>query len=255
MSFRLHAILAATTAAIMFSCASTPEDEPTLKGDLEIARQLIEAGEYRQAVSQLQTMRRKNPKNPTIETYVGQSFLGLADYKAAAAAFERSLAIESDDDVRLNYSFALTEQKLFAAARKQLDIIENKGQYPYMEKVHNNYGRTYLEEKKCDLAYPRFAKAILLSPTTVSARYNTGRCQMLDKKFSAAAKSFQGAVDECQGCIDPYLDLVKALYLSGQKATAKKKLDSIMMNKLDAATSERAKKLQQDLLKLESVGR
>lgn len=255
MNPRIFSAFLLAIVTLMPGCASTPEDEPTIKGDLEVARQLIESGEYRQAVSQLQSMRRKHPKNASIETYMGQSFLGLGDFKAAGNAFERSLAISSDDDVRLNFAFALTEQKLFAAARKQLDIIEKSGQYPYMEKVHNNYGRSYLEEKRCDLAYPRFAKAILLSPTTVSARYNMGRCQMLEKKYAAAAKSFQGAVDECQGCIEPYLELVRALHFSGQKATAKKKLDTIIMNKLDKETAEKAQKLQQELQKMESVGR
>jgi Tfp pilus assembly protein PilF len=252
---KLTKIFTTFAVAIICGCASSPPDEPTLKGDLEIGLQLIEGGEFRQAIGHFQDLRRKHPKNASIEAALGQAFLGLQDFQAASSAFERSLAIADNDDIRLNYSFALTEQKRFEEARRHLKIIEEKPNYPFREKVLVNMGRTYLEERRCDLAYPILAQALLLAPTSVSANYNVGKCQMSERKWELAAKSFQAAVDECQGCIDPYLELIRALYLNGQKAAAKKKLDSLFMNKLDSATDIRARKLQQEINRLEKRGR
>ncbi len=238
--------LTLSVAGIFLSCASTPND-PSLGGDLEVARQFNETGQYRKAVAALQDIRRKNQQNPTVEAYLGYAFMGLNDYSAASAAYEKSLALEpKNQDVRFNYAYALIIQKRYNDARKHLKKIEDDANYPYMEKVHANVGLSYLEEKHCNLAHQKFEEALRLDPTLTSAHYNNGKCYMIEKKYSQAITSFNQAVDSCQGCIDPYLDLTRAYFKNGQGKIAREKLNTILINKPDALTEARVKQILQE---------
>jgi Tfp pilus assembly protein PilF len=228
-------------------CASKPEADPGLAGELEIARQYNESGQYRRAVAALHELRRKQPQNATVEAYLGFAYMGLNNFKAASNSYERALQLEpKNDDVRMNFAYALIVQKRFMDARVQLKKIEEGGIYPYMEKVYVNDGLSYMEEKRCDLAHPRFDAAIKRDPVMTSAHFNKGRCYMTQQNYPKAVQSFLLAVDACQGCIDPYLELTKAYFKNGQPKIAREKLQAILMKGPDAATEARVKQILQE---------
>lgn len=227
-------------------CASQ-QSESTLAGDLEIARQYNEAGQFRKAVDALQALRRKHPKNPVVDAYLGYSYMGLNDFVAASRSYERAIELDpKNNDVRMNYAYSLIVQKRFADARKHLAIIEDDASYPYIEKVYVNQGLSYMEEKRCDLAYPKFEAAIKRDPVLTSAHYNNGRCYYSEKKYPQAISSFQLAYDACQGCIDPMLDMAKAYYKNGQGKLAQEKLNNILAKRPDPLTEARIKQILQE---------
>ncbi len=233
----------ALVLAVAAGCASTTQDAPPA-GELEIARQYNESGQYRKAVASLQELRRRHPKSATIEANLGYAYMGLNDFAAASLAYERALQYEpKNHNIRINYSYALIVQKRYEDARKSLHIIEDDGNFPYMEKVHVNMGLSYMEEKRCNLARAKFDAAILLDPILTSAHFNNGRCFMMEKKYPEAIKSFQLAIDACQGCIDPTLELTIAYFKNGQGKIARDRLNAILANKPDAETEARIKKI------------
>jgi Tfp pilus assembly protein PilF len=235
----------AIPAALMLAsgCASTTQDQPP-NGELEIARQFNETGQYRKAVATLQELRRRHPNSAIIEANLGFAYMGLNDFAAASLAYERALQHEpKNNNIRINYSYALIVQKRYADARKNLEIIESDGNFQYMEKVHVNMGLSYMEEKRCDLAHKKFDAAILLDPILTSAHFNNGRCFIMEKKYPDAIKSFQLAIDACQGCIDPTLELAVAYFKNGQGKIARDKLNAILANKPDPETEARVKKI------------
>jgi tetratricopeptide (TPR) repeat protein len=238
-------IKVAIPAALLLAsgCASTTQDSPP-SGELEIARQFNETGQYRKAVASLQELRRRHPKSAIIESNLGFAYMGLNDFAAASLAYERALQYEpKNHNIRINYSYALIVQKRYSDARKNLEVIEIDGNFPYMEKVLVNMGLSYMEEKRCDLAHAKFDAAILLDPILTSAHFNNGRCFIMERKYPEAIKSFQLAIDACQGCIDPTLELASAYFKSGQSKIAREKLNAILANKPDPETESRIKKL------------
>ena len=69
---------------------------------------------------------------------------------------------------------------------------------------------------------------------------------MTQQNYPKAVQSFLLAVDACQGCIDPYLELTKAYFKNGQPKIAREKLQAILMKGPDAATEARVKQILQE---------
>jgi Tfp pilus assembly protein PilF len=241
----IRTALLATALTLAPACQSTPPEETgTLGAELEISRQFVQLGEYKRAVANLQALRRKHPENSSVNSMLGSAYMGLGDYNAAANSF--GIALNSDEknqDIRLNYAYSLIVLKRYEEARKNLDEISDHGYYPYMERVHLNYGLSYLEEKKCDLAEKRFSEALQLDPTFSTAYYNRGKCHLLQKQYSKAITSFRKAADFCPSCIPPQLELSRAYYLSGKKALAIEKLELLLRMKLDRTSRNQTTKL------------
>jgi Tfp pilus assembly protein PilF len=241
----LRSTLLALALLLTGACQSTStKEEGTLGAELEIARQFLSIGEYKRAVISLQELRRTYPKNSTVSSMLGNAYMGIGDFDAAADAFKTSLEHNAkNQDIRLNYAYSLIVLKRYDEARANLDEIPEFGYYPYMERVHLNYGLSYLEEKRCDLAQQKFSDSLRLDPTFATAHFNRGKCYMLQKQYTQAITSFKKASDFCPTCLPPQMEAARAYYLSGKKALAVEKLERLLRMKLDKVSFNQVSKL------------
>lgn len=235
--------LALLTVGFGGACASTSE-EPLSAGKIEVARQLVDSKDYVKAIQMLRGLQSSYPENETLEMLMGTACIGLGDYPAALLAFQKAVDInDKNQDGRLNLGYVRILLKQNAEARAEFDKILKDGSYASMERVHVNYGLSYMEEGNCVKAQDHFTEALRHNPTTVSAHFNLGKCHGRQRDYTAAIESFNKAVSFCPGCGDPALELAKTYYLAGQKKNAIASLQKLLKQTSDKATTSRAQTL------------
>jgi len=252
-AFASGAFLAMVLLAPFPGCTSTKnkekeaEHQASSAGRIEMASQLVGSGEFKKAITVLYPLSKEMPQNEQVRMLLGSAYLGGGHIDAASREYRTvTLINERNYDATLNYGYTLILKKKFGEARKAFDSIFEAAMYPYMEKVHINYGLSYLEEKRCDLASKHFSQALQLDPTQVSAHFNLGKCHLISGKYKAATESLKKSVDFCPGCIEPNIELARAFYLGGQKKIAVKRLERLLAEKLDPTSEARTRKLLND---------
>ena len=234
----------------LLSCASKDPTENGMNGQIEVARQLVSAAEYNQALSILSSLSKKYPENSEIMSLLGFAYLGNQNYENSFIAF--GSAAKSDDKNQehlLNQSYASILMKNTKNARVILDKILKKGTYVYMEKVYLNYGLAYMEEGQCTLAQPYFNRSLQLDPTFVPAHFNTGQCYLNLKNYPLALKSFKKAASFCPMCPDPLLRIAKTQFLLGHRSQAKSIVQDFLKKKPSPSLEKEAKMLLRSMEK------
>lgn len=223
-------------------CVSSETNQSS--GKIEVARQLVDSKDYVKAIKMLRELRLDHPGEVTVEMLMGNACLGLGDHAAALDAFRRAVdADKNNDDARLNYGYVLILHQRFAEARKMFDEILEENTYPYVERVHVNYGLSLMEEGSCDKAVDHFKQALRSNPTMVSAYFNLGKCQMRGQDYGQAIESLMKAVNFCPGCVDPVMELAKSYYLSGKKREGVAQLETFLSKDRDPDGRKRVREL------------
>lgn len=236
---------------LLSACVSTTPDTPQSRNraaSLELARQLVDQGEYQRAIQFLLPRSRAEDALSEVHTLLGLSFLGINNPQAAARSFNAALQVdENDDDARLNLGYTLIVMGQYSASRETLEQIIDRKKYPLMEKVYLNLGLSYLQEKNCSKAVLYFQSALDIDPTYAAPYFNIGQCQMTEGRLKEAKASFRRAVDFCPNCLDPQLELASVLARLGEKRSAKVTVESILKAEPKGMLKKRALALQRQL--------
>lgn len=234
---------------LIIGCASF-EKADVGEGSMEVARQMLSSEQYKEAIIYIRPLQKKHPKNAQLRNLMGLAYLGNGNNEAAEAEFQTEVSLDdSNDNAKIALSYLKIVNKKYPEARNVLNKVINRGTYTYMENVYINYGLSYLEENKCDLAQQNFQKAIRLDPTLVSAHYNAGKCHLKTKNFAAAVKSFKTAVENCTHCVEPNLELSYSYYLAGQKKLAIETAQNVLRMKLPFDKQARARQILEKVKK------
>lgn len=237
---RLQILATLLTSACVSSSSDTPETRNE-QASLELARQMVGHGEYQRAVQFLAPRSRKEDAPLEVHMLLGLSFVGLNNPEAATKSFSTLLKLDpNNDDARLNLAYTHIMVGRHADARTELEKILKRGKYTYIEKVFLNIGLTYMQEKRCDKAIPKFKEAIEIDPTYSAPYYNMGKCHLNAGRLSEARASFQRAVDFCPGCVEPRFELASVSHRMGDRQKALSLLDFILKSKPDATIERRA---------------
>lgn len=238
-------------SALLSACASTAPDTPQSRNraaSLELARQLVDQGEYQRAIQFLLPRSRSEGAFAEVHTLLGLSFLGINNPQAAARSFSSALQVDdSDDDARLNLGYTQIVMGEYEESRSTLNKIISRKRYPLMEKVYLNLGLSFLQEKNCKKAIPYFQSALDIDPTYAAPYYNIGKCQVSVGHLTEAKTSFRRAVDFCPNCLDPQLELASVLARLGEKRNAKVAVESILKAEPNKLLKRRALALQRQL--------
>lgn len=233
------------------ACVSRSMDTPQSRNrtaSLELARQLVDQGEYQRAIQFLMPRSRTQDAPAEVHTLLGLAFLGINNPQAAARSFTAALsADESDDDARLNLGYTLIVLGQYSDSRATLEKILERKKYPLMEKVYLNIGLSYMQEKNCALALGHFQSALEIDPTYAAPYFNIGRCQTTQGRLTEAKGSFRRAVDFCPNCLDPQLELATVLAKLGEKSRALATVDSILKAQPVGILKKRAIALRRQL--------
>lgn len=232
-------------------CASVQKDSPETRSQtasLELARQMVDQGEYQRAIQFLLPRSRQPEASAEVHNLLGLSFLGISNPHVALKSFQAALKADStDDDVRVSIGYTQILLNRLDEARKTFnDIIERK-QYPMMEKVYLNLGLSYLQEQKCDKAIPLFQSALEIDPTYSAPYFNIGKCEAARGRWREAQAAFQRSVDFCPGCLDPHLELAAASLRLGENKKAQSHLDKVLQAKPTGVIEKKATTLRKQI--------
>jgi Tfp pilus assembly protein PilF len=248
---RFYFYLIVHLSVLLSACATTAPDTPQSRNraaSLELARQLVDQGEYQRAIQFLLPRSRSEDAFAEVHTLLGLSFLGINNPQAAARSFSSALQVDdNDDDARLNLGYTLIVMGKYQESRAVLNEIVSRKKYALMEKVHLNLGLSFLQEKNCIKAVPYFQSALDIDPTYAAPYFNLGKCQASSGRLADAKGSFQRAVDFCPNCLDPQLELASVLARLGEKRNAKLAVESILKAEPNGLLKKRAMSLQRQL--------
>ena len=139
---RFYFYLIVHLSVLLSACATTAPDTPQSRNraaSLELARQLVDQGEYQRAIQLLLPRSRSEDAFAEVHTLLGLSFLGINNPQAAARSFSSALQVDdNDDDARLNLGYTLIVIGKYQESRAVLNEIVSRKKYALMEKVHLN---------------------------------------------------------------------------------------------------------------------
>jgi tetratricopeptide (TPR) repeat protein len=245
--FRLALVSGALLCA---SCVGGPSSTELAErnGKIELARQFVEASQHAKAVSILQELSRFYPNEAGVHYLYGLALMGLQDVRSAHDRFARAVELDKTlDDARLSLGYTKIVLKKYEEARRELSLILERGDYPYMERVHVNLGLIDLQLKRCDLALRSFDSAIEIDPTLATAYFNKGKCLVHLRKSQAALEAFDKAVKFCPGCSEPRLELAKTLVRLGRTKEASAALNEVLSKQNEGSTHSRARALMESM--------
>lgn len=124
---------------------------------LENGRELLEAGNYNDAISALSTAVSLDPKLTEAHNLLGVAYDKKGFGDRAKESFERAVKIEEDAETLNNLGFSLYQNGNYRAAVDRLKRAAKLA--PTDERILNNLGLAYCRLGKVDEAYKAFTRA------------------------------------------------------------------------------------------------
>jgi len=237
--------------ACVNGCTTLSNDTPEARGQtasLELARQMVDQGEYQRAIQFLLPRARQSEATAEVHNLLGLSFLGINNPSVALKSFQAALKADpSDDDIRVSIGYTQILLGRLEESRKTFNEILERKRYAMMEKVYLNLGLSFLQEKKCDKAVELFKAALDIDPTYSAPYFNIGKCEILNGKWKEAQTAFQRSVDFCQGCMEPQLELAAVSLRLGEQKKAQGYLDQILKAKPTGVIEKKAMTLRKQI--------
>jgi predicted Zn-dependent protease len=161
-----------------------------IRGELQKAAPLMEAGKYAEARATYESLLQKYPDTWQIEPLIARTYAGEKKPDEAIAHLQKALAHDPDNvDVKLVMASVLSDQGKTDEAAKYLERIDmTKVKDPV---VFLNQGITLINEGKAADALPIFNKVIEAFPTDPEGYYYRGRAELAMSKFPEAKADLQ----------------------------------------------------------------
>ena len=228
---------------LLTACTSTSEMRLT-PSQLEIGRQLYISRQYTKTLHYLRPLVQKNPEDVRALKLLANTYLAIGHRKSARKYYRAALKVDpKNHDLRIAYAYALILSKKYATARNQLRKIHKTKEYPFPEWIYNNFGLSYLQQKRYKKAALFFKKALELDPTLAIAHFNLGMCFAKEKRWTKASESFQRASNFCPGCAEPTFELAKSYVRRGKEKEAEIALQKLLKQKTNHRIRVRTRKM------------
>ena len=153
---------------------------------------LYSTGQMKEALSDLEVLIQKYPKEPLLFNISGACYTEINQIEEAIPAFNKAIEIKSDY-AEAHFNLGVAYQKISQldnAFECYSDAIKYNPAYPT---AHNNLGVIFLEKDQFDSAVKSFEWAIAYSPNYAEAHNNLGKALQELKQFENAKNHFQKA--------------------------------------------------------------
>jgi Tfp pilus assembly protein PilF len=161
-----------------------------IKGELQKAAPLMEAGKFAEARAIYEDLLQKYPDAWQVEPLIARTYAGENKNDEAVAHLQKALEHDPDNlEVKVLIASVLAQQGKNAEAQKYLDGID-------MSKVKDptvflNQGINLINQGKAAEAQPIFDKVVTAFPANPDAYYYRGRCELALSKFAEAKADLQ----------------------------------------------------------------
>ena len=163
--------------------------------DMDLALQLLQAGDFPEAESRYRTIVRAEPSNSTAWSLLGGACHMQGKLDDAVASYQQALRLEPDNaDVHNNLGLAYGARgRLSEAVASFREAVRLN---PSSSSHHHNLGAALLDQGGIDEAMASFREALQLEPVYPEAHHNLG-----------VALQQQGKLDDAEACFRRALQL------------------------------------------------
>jgi len=161
-----------------------------IKGELQKAAPLLEAGKYGEARAIYEQVQQKYPDVWQVEPLIARTYAGEKNMDAAMTHLQTALQHDPENvEVKVLMATMLVDQKKTDEAQKLLDSIDmTKVKDPV---VFLNTGISLINQGKAAEAMPIFDKVVANYPTEADAYYYRARGELAIGKFPEAKADLQ----------------------------------------------------------------
>jgi len=161
-----------------------------IKGELQTAAPLLEAGKYADARAIYEGILQKHPEVWQVEPLIARTYAGENKPDEALTHLQKALEHDPDNvEVKVLTASVLSQQGKTAEAQKYLDTIDmSKIKDPV---VFLNQGINLINQGKAADALPIFEKIVTTFPANPEGYYYRGRCELAMGKFPEAKADLQ----------------------------------------------------------------
>lgn len=236
---KLFTLIIIAISFFCFTIGCAPSSE-TLKNEESsiTARNLGEKymlqGDYPKAIKELTRAAKFNPKDPTIQNYLGLSFRARAKnthnptskanfLDLAVTHYKKALKIDPDySEARNNLGNVYMDQKQWDEAIVCYKAVTKDLVYNTPHFSLSNLGWAYYNKKEYELAEKYYLDALNLEPRFLLAMLGLGRTYIAMGKISDATGVLEKAANVYPQTPEVYLDLAESYKAAGnyQKALA-----------------------------------
>jgi membrane associated rhomboid family serine protease/Flp pilus assembly protein TadD len=186
---------------------------------LSRAGQAMGQGELDQTLAELQRAARKNPRNKTVRSLLGEAYLQKKDYASAETALKEVLAIDPDDrTAQYNLGLVYGRTGRYEEARQIFARLAELN--PKDDDVWLLLGASLDGLDREEEAVQAFRRAIALNPENAEAFRELGLAQLKLQQTEAAITSLQKAVQFDPRSAKTQLALAQAYSRAGRRAEA-----------------------------------
>lgn len=161
-----------------------------IRGELEKAAPLMQAGQYAEARAIYEALLAKYPDAWQVEPLVARTYAGEKKPDEALTHLQNALKHDPENvEMRLLVASVLVDQGKIEESRKYLDGIDmSKVKDPV---VFLNAGISLINQNKAAQALPIFDKVVAAFPAEPDGYYYRARCQLALGKFAEAKTDLQ----------------------------------------------------------------
>lgn len=210
-------------------CASTGIDGKTASYHYQMGLSYLEERNYTAALIELSEAEKANPGDAELQYQLGRALVGKRRLDLAEQRFMRALVLRPNySEVRNDLGVVYLELGRWDSAIQQFKIVKNDLFYPYQDHAVINLGlgylgkgdytnalkeldnlkataprnpllrvaigRVYFAQNQLERATDEFQTALDIAPEYAAAHFHLGLTLMKQKKYAAAAASFETVV-------------------------------------------------------------
>lgn len=232
--------------AAMAGCASAQKDRDTADLHLRIGTSFLTQGNFPNAMRELQTAEKLDPKNPVIQNNLGLVYFMREKYESAAQHLERALKLNpAYSEARNNYGRVLIELGRYDKAIEELQKVAKDLTYQDPAKAHVNLGLAYFRRGDYSSARNQFSEAIKLNRDNCLAQTYFGRSLLEMSQLPQAATALDNAVVVCRPnkFDEPHYYSGLTYYKLGQVSSAVSRMEEIINLYPEGRFAKRAESL------------
>jgi type IV pilus assembly protein PilF len=237
--------VASACALAMTGCASsTAKQEAELHA--RIGTGLLQQGRFPEALRELLTAEKLDPKSPTIQNNLGLAYFMRERYKTAAEKLKKAIELSPGyTEARNNYARVLIELEQYDQAIRELKIVTSDLTYTDPAKAYVNLGLAQFRKTDYEEARVTFAKAIKINRENCLAQTFYGRTLFETAKFAQAASALDNATVVCKAASfdEPQYYSGLAYYKLGKTSSAISRMEDVVKLYPDGRYAKKAEEL------------
>ncbi len=223
-------ILTAALIASVLGCAGkNPEQLKQANMSYDLGANLLNKGDYPDAIQQLSNATRLNPDDPYSFNALGLAYYGEGMKGPSEDAFKKAIALNAKySDAYNNLGVLYLSESRWSDAVKAFHAALANPLYMSPQIAQVNLGWAYYQEGKLGDAITAYRNALNIMPDMPAAHNNLGLVYMKKNMLKDAEDEFTTAIYYYKGYAEAHLNLGIVYMKTGDYAKAKEQFTTVV---------------------------